>query len=162
MAQTEGSDPSSGGWEVSGAHGLQREDPRDLQNEVMGEVPGEVVGQSDASSRSDHARKTVETVGFDERRDSPRVAISAQLVVVWRDAAQMAETHKILDYGLGGFRLRAMSFVPVGRIGRAVHMLPDRVAVDLDVVVVWSVARPDSTCDFGVRLLEDERWVGRS
>jgi hypothetical protein len=158
MAQTEGSDPSGGGWEVGDAHSVQREGPPDRPNEVMGEVPG----RSDASSRSDHARKTVETVGFDERRDSPRVAISAQLVVVWRDAAQMAETHKILDYGLGGFRLRAMSFVPVGRIGRAVHMLPDRVAVDLDVVVVWSVARPDSTCDFGVRLLEDERWVGRS
>ena len=158
MAQTAGNDPSGGCWEVSGAHGLQREGPPDPQSEVMDEVPG----QSDASSRSDHARKTVETVGFDERRDSPRVAISAQLVVVWRDATQMAESHKILDYGLGGFRLRAMNFMPVGRIGRAVHMLPDRVAVDLDVVVVWSVARPDSTCDFGIQLLEDERWDGRS
>ncbi len=94
-----------------------------------------------------------ESTGQDERRDSPRITLSAQVVVVWRDAAQMAETHTILDYGLGGFRLRADRIVPVGRIGRAVNMLPERVAVDLDVVVVWSVVRPNGQCDFGVRLL---------
>jgi hypothetical protein len=94
-----------------------------------------------------------ESTGQDERRDSPRITLSAQVVVVWRDAAQMAETHTILDYGLGGFRLRADRIVPVGRIGRAVNMLPERVAVDLDVVVVWSVVRPNGQCDFGVRFL---------
>ncbi len=91
--------------------------------------------------------------GTSERRESPRIALSAGLVVVWRDAAELAETHTILDYGLGGFRLRTERVVPVGRIGRAVHMLPERAAVDLDVLVVWSVVRPDGTCDFGVRFL---------
>jgi hypothetical protein len=99
------------------------------------------------------ASGSAEGIGQDERRDSPRIALSAQVVVVWRDAAQMAETHTILDYGLGGFRLRADRTVPVGRIGRAVNMLPERVAVDLDVLVVWSAVRPDRQCDFGVRFL---------
>ena len=131
--------------------------PRVPNHPQDGGDPASVVGLGSRAQAHDrelqHAVKPAERLANDERRDSPRIALSAQLVVVWRDAAQLAETHTILDYGLGGFRLRSNRTVPVGRIGRAVSMLPERAAVDLDVVVVWSVVRPDGLCDFGVRFL---------
>ena len=94
------------------------------------------------------------TAGTIERRQSPRIALSAKLVVVWRDSAGTAETHVIGDYGLGGFRLKSDRVVPVGRIGRAIHILPERVGVDVDVLVVWSVTKPDGGSEFGVRFLQ--------
>jgi hypothetical protein len=71
----------------------------------------------------------------------------------------VCETHAVLDMSLGGFRLHSDHEVPIGRVGRAVQILPDRTAVDLDVLVVWSVRKPadgsHSSCEFGVRFVGD-------
>jgi len=94
-----------------------------------------------------------------ERRRSERAPFPARVVVAWRDGAGACETHAVLDMSLGGFRLHSDHEVPVGRVGRAVQILPDRTAVDLDVLVVWSVRKPadgsHGSCEFGVRFVGD-------
>lgn len=89
-----------------------------------------------------------------DKRLSPRVPFSSHLVVAWRDAAGLCETHQVGDMGFGGFRLIADRVIPVGRIGRAIHILPSRTAVDTDILVVWSLERSGGGCDIGVRLLD--------
>jgi hypothetical protein len=90
-----------------------------------------------------------------ERRSSARTPFPARVVVAWRDGGGACETHAVVDMSLGGFRLHSDHDVPVGRAGRAVQLLPERTAVDLDVLVVWSVRKPSGGCEFGVRFVKD-------
>jgi len=110
-----------------------------------------------ASVPESHA--VIQGPGGAERRRSERTPFPARVVVAWRDGAGACETHAVLDMGLGGFRLHSDHEVPIGRIGRAVQILPNRTAVDLDVLVVWSVRKPadgsHSNCEFGVRFIGD-------
>lgn len=90
-----------------------------------------------------------------ERRSSERAPFPARVVVAWRDGGGACETHAVVDMSLGGFRLHSDRDVSVGRAGRAVQLLPERTAVDLDVLVVWSVHKPSGGCEFGVRFVKD-------
>jgi hypothetical protein len=51
-------------------------------------------------------------------------------------------------------RLASEGRVAIGRIGRAIHILPDHTQVDRDILVVWSVQRNDGGSECGVRFLE--------
>lgn len=93
-------------------------------------------------------------VSASEKRSSPRVAFPAELIVVWRDAGGIVESLRMRDVGFGGLRLASSTATAIGRIGRAVHILPDHTQVDRDILVVWSVQRDDGGSEFGVRFLE--------
>ncbi len=89
-----------------------------------------------------------------EKRASPRVVFPATLVVMWRDAGGVIDTLSMKDVGFGGMRLASEGRVAIGRVGRAIHILPDHTQVDRDILVVWLVQRNDGGSECGVRFLE--------
>lgn len=89
-----------------------------------------------------------------ERRNSRRVAFSADIVLLWEWPAEYPVLQELVDISDGGFCLRTGHLLPVCRAGQAVSVLPERSSIGRPFEVAWSREMPDGSFHSGCRFTD--------
>jgi hypothetical protein len=111
----------------------------------------------DSGAREEDSRRAAgdahggSTSSTGERRRFPRAAFPAQLLLSWRDHDLKPVTCSVLNASLTGFRLVSEKRVSVGAVCHAWCILPEETRVNLDMTVVWVLAKWNHCYEFGVR-----------
>jgi hypothetical protein len=73
-----------------------------------------------------------------DRRRSDRVPFPAHLTVVWHHDLEKPVRYQVTNAGDGGFQIRSSTPLDEGTTGTALRLLPEGLALNRSIMVVWS------------------------